>query len=243
MSCVRFEIDLDFFSGPLDLLLYLIQREEIPLEKIPIAYITEKYLNFLTPYLQKSDLKSEEINRLSDYLLLAVILIRYKIRALLRLKTKEEVNITLEEEEVSYYKIKEEFNYYKKIVGLLRVLEEEKFKFFPREGNFIKKESEEMPTLLELLKSYQKLWTSLNNTLSEITWVEKPKINIDEKMTEIKKKIKELRFLDFSQLVNDFNNREEIVVTFILLLELARLGEIRLIQEEVFGSLIIIALK
>jgi len=240
---VRFEVDLDFFSGPLDLLLYLIQREEIPLEKIPIAYITEKYLAFLTPYLQKPDLKSEEINRLSDYLLLAVILIRYKIRALLRLKTQEEVNINLEAEEVSYYKIKEEFNYYKKIAGLLRVLEEEKFKFFPREGNGIKETSEEPPTLLELLKSYQKLWTSLNHLPGEITWVEKPKINIDEKLAEIKKKIKEFRFLDFYQLLNDFNDREEIVVTFLLLLELARLGEIRLIQEEVFGSLIIIALK
>jgi segregation and condensation protein A len=243
MSCVRFEIDLDFFSGPLDLLLYLIQREEIPLEKIPIAYITEKYLAFLTPYLQKPDLKSEEINRLSDYLLLAVILIRYKIRALLRLKTKEEVNIAWEEEEVSYYKIKEEFNYYKKIAGLLKALEEEKFKFFPREGNFVKKEIEETPTIWELLKSYQKLWTTLNNIPSEITWIERPKINIDEKMAEIKKKIKEIRFLDFCQLLNDFTNREEIVVTFLLLLELARLGEIRLIQEEVFGSLIIIALK
>lgn len=239
---MRFEVELDFFQGPLDLLLYLTQREEIPLERIPIALITERYLGFLYPYLQKPELKSEEINRLSDYLLLAVILIRYKVRAILKLKIKEEVNFTLKEE-VSFYKIKEEFNYYKKVALLLRELEEEKLKLFPREGIFAKEDTEEPATIFELLKSYQKVWVALNNLPKEITWIEKPKINIDEKIQEIKEKIKELCFLDFNQLINDLANKEEIVVTFFLLLELTRLGEIRLIQEEVFGNLIIIALK
>lgn len=243
MNSVRFEIELDFFSGPLDLLLYLIQKEEIPLEKIPVAFITEKYLSFITPYLQKSDLTSEEINKLSDYLLLALILIRHKVRTLLKLKKEEVINIQQEEEEINFYKIKEEFNCYKKVALLLKELEEEKMKFFPREGNFIKKETEETPTLFELLKSYQKVWISFNNIPNEITWLEKRKINIDEKMKEIKEKIKTLRFLEFSQLINDFDCKEEIVITFFLLLELVRLEEIRLIQEEVFGNLIIIALK
>ncbi|MCX7837398.1 MAG: segregation/condensation protein A [candidate division WOR-3 bacterium] len=242
MSSVRFELELDFFSGPLDLLLYLIQREEIPLERIPIALITEKYLDFIIPYLQKPDLKSEEINKLSEYLLLAIILIRYKIRAFLKLKTQEEIEIK-PEEEISFYKIKEEFNYYKKIASLLKELEEEKLKFFPREGDIVKEEREELPTIYELLKSYQKVWISLNNIPTEITWLEKRKINIDEKMEEIREKVRKIRFLEFSQLINDFSCKEEIVVTFFLLLELVRLGEIRLIQEEIFGNLIIIALK
>ncbi len=242
MSSVRFEIELDFFSGPLDLLLYLIQREEIPLEKIPIALITERYLSFITFYLEKPDLKSEEINRLSDYLLLAIILIRHKLRAFLKLKREEEINLN-KEEEISFYQIKEEFNYCKQIASILKNLEEEKLKFFSREGNFIKKDVEEQPTIFELLKSYQRVWTSLNNLPTEITWLEKRKINLDEKMKEIREKIKEFRFLEFSQLIRDFNDREEIVVTFFLLLELTRLGEIKLIQEEVFGTLIIIALK
>ncbi|MEO0097356.1 MAG: ScpA family protein [candidate division WOR-3 bacterium] len=241
MSLLRFEVELDFFSGPLDLLLYLIQREEIPLEKIPVAFITEKYLSFITPYLKKPDLKSEEINRLSDYLLLAIILIRYKLRAFLKLKREEEININ--EEEISFYQIKEEFNYYKKAAFILKGLEEEKLKFFSREGNFTKEDIEERPTIFELLKSYQKVWTSLNNLPTEITWLEKRKINLDEKMKELREKIKEFRFLEFSQLIKDFNDREELVVTFFLLLELTRLGEIRLIQEEVFGALIIIALQ
>lgn len=243
MSSVRFELDLDFFSGPLDLLLYLIQREEIPVEKIPISLITEKYLSFLLPYLEKEDLTSEEINRLSEYLLLAIILIRYKLRSFLKLKREEEINLKQEEEEISFYKIREEFNYYKKVALLLKGLEEEKQKFFCREGNLVRRESEEPPTIFELLKSYQKVWIALNNLPTEITWLEKRKINIDEKLKELRKLIKEIRFLEFSQLINDFNCKEEIVVTFFLLLELVRLGEIRLIQEEIFGNLIIIALK
>ncbi len=242
MNSLRFEVDLDFFNGPLDLLLYLIQKEEIPLEKIPVAFITEKYLSFLTPYLEKPDLTSEEINRLSDYLLLAIILIHYKLKGFLKLKREETVNIK-EEEEVSFYQIKEEFNYYKKVAFLLKELEEEKAKFFSREGNFIKENIEEQPTILELLKSYQKVWTTLNNLSSEITWLEKRKINVDEKMKEIRERIEEMRFLEFRQLINDLTCKEEIVVTFFLLLELVRLGEVRLIQEEIFGNLIVIALK
>lgn len=241
MNLLRFEVELDFFNGPLDLLLYLIQKEEIPLEKIPVAFITEKYLSFITPYLEKPDLTSEEINRLSDYLLLAIILIHYKLRAFLKLKREETVNI--KEEEISFYQIKEEFNYYKKVAFLLKELEEEKAKFFSREGSFIKGNIEEPPTIFELLKSYQKVWTTLNHLPTEITWLEKRKINIDEKMQEIRERIKEMRFLEFSQLINDPTCKEEIVVTFFLLLELVRLGEIRLIQEEIFGNLIVIALK
>ncbi|MEO0090023.1 MAG: segregation/condensation protein A [candidate division WOR-3 bacterium] len=241
---MRFELDLDFFSGPLDLLLYLIQKEEIPLERIPIAFVTEKYLSFLTPYLEKPDLTSEEINKLSEYLLLALLLIRYKLRALLKLKRDEEPILKeQQEEEISFYKIKEEFNYYKKVALLLKELEGEKMKFFSREGNFLKENLEEPLTIFELVKSYQKVWISLNSTASEITWLEKRKINLDEKMKEIREKVRNLRFLEFNQLINDFNCKEEIVVTFFLLLELVRLGEIRLIQEEVFGNLIIIALK
>ncbi len=72
-----FRVDLDVFRGPLDLLLYLVRKHEVPISEVPIAAVTEQYLDYLTL------LESLDVNQVGDFLELASILIEIKSRTVL----------------------------------------------------------------------------------------------------------------------------------------------------------------
>lgn len=239
---MKFNISLPLFSGPIELLLYLIRKEEVSILEIPLATITNQFLEFIT---NAQNSVSQEFDRpplysdLSDFLIMAAVLIRIKIRKLI--PTPEE---KLDEVTVSLFEIYEEFEKYKKLASLLSSWEEERSSFFPRPKT-VPIEEEEMD-IVDLMKVFYQLQKKDGEKLV----IEKPFFRLEERIALVREKIrkmeipgsenKEKQFLTFFSLLREAKDIKDIIIIFFALLELAFLGEVKLIQEEDFGDILVI---
>ncbi|MEO0098232.1 MAG: segregation/condensation protein A [candidate division WOR-3 bacterium] len=237
---MKFNISLPIFSGPIELLLYLIRKEEVSIFEIPIATVTNQFLEFIRGL---SELKDQPFySDLSDFLLMATVLIRIKLRKLI--PTSEEKS---EEVTVSIFEIYEEFERYKKLASLLSSLEEERSALFTRPKT-IPTEEEELD-IVDLMK----IFYHLQKKGKEKLFIEKPPFRLEERIALVREKIEKMQavgngkgekeFLTFFGLLKEAKDIKDIVIIFFALLELAFLGEVKLIQEKDFGDILVIPLK
>jgi segregation and condensation protein A len=231
---MKFDISLSIFSGPIELLLYLVRKEEVSIFEIPIATITNQFLDFLRNLQEEPN-----YSNLSDFLIMAAVLIRIKLRKLI--PTEEEKP---EEATVSIFEIYEEFEKYKRFASLLSSLEEERSSLFSRPRT-LPVEEEEMD-LFDLMKVFYQL----QKKGAESPFLEKPNFRLEERIALIRERIqqmqmpgeenKEKRFLTFFTLLSEAKDIKDVIIIFFALLELAFLGEVKLIQEREFGDIILI---
>ena len=229
-------IELDVYQGPFDLLLDLIAQNEVDLWDIPIATITEQYLDYLY------SLQEQDLAIAGEFLLMAATLIRIKSRLLLPQESPPEED---EEEEVDpRTELVEQLVRYKFFKEVAQFLEEryaEASKHFTR-GQAL--ESLDLTplytnplgdvTLEGLRELYDKLLVELEKEppLHRITG----KISLPERLALVRLQLVGQPRATFSELLRD-RSPGEIVVTFLAILELVRLGEIVLVQTQSFGEI------
>lgn len=229
-------IELDFYQGPFDLLLDLVAKNEVDLWDIPIAAITEQYLAYLYS-LQEKDLAIT-----GEFLVMAATLIRIKSRMLLPQEPPEDE--TLEESEDPRTELVQQlvrYKFFKEAADFLQQRYAEAARQFTR-GQRI--ESYDLApvytcpvgelTLEELRSIYQELISESEkeppvHTISST-------ISLEERLALVRLQLMGQPRATFSELVRE-DSVAEIVVTFLAVLELARLGEIRLIQTKSFGEI------
>ncbi|MEO0102581.1 MAG: ScpA family protein [candidate division WOR-3 bacterium] len=239
---MKFNISLPLFSGPIELLLYLIRREEVSIFEIPLATITRQFLEFIK---NVQNPVSQEVNRqpiypdLSDFLIMAAVLIRIKLRKLIPTPEEKSGEVT-----VSLFEIYEEFEKYKKLASLLSSLEEERSFFFPRPKTAPIEEGE--MDIIDLMKAFYQLQKKGEKKLV----IEKPSFRLEERIALVREKIRRMeipgsenkgkQFLTFFSLLKEAKDIKDIIIIFFALLELAFLGEVKLIQEKDFGDILVI---
>ena len=236
-----YKIKLNTFEGPLDLLLFFIRRDELDIYDIPISQITKEFIEYLH-LLEQLDLEIA-----GDFLLMAATLMQVKVRMLLPKEIDEKgeeidprsdlVNALIEYKR--YKEMSEEFSF----------LEATQRKVSFR-GNFAKDEIEKQPELDTLLKNISifDLIKAFQNALMEkpkeaVHEVAKLNVSIDEQIDFIQAKVKELGRINFINLVKGITIKIKIVVTFIALLELIKMGEIGLQESPNFNDFEIFALQ
>ncbi|MBA7621722.1 segregation/condensation protein A [candidate division WOR-3 bacterium] len=223
-------LKLPNFEGPLDLLLYLIRKNELDIKTISLAQITREYLEYLT-MLQEIDL-----NIAGEYIVMAATLIKIKVRSILPHHDFTEIEETKDEAEILVRKLKE-YEKFKNISLFLKEKESKAIRCFPRgitcerrihiSGLNTLTYKEINSILLDILKR-----TRIRPVYSIIG----TKFDIKEKMEYIIIKITEKRVLFFSELIEK-KEIEEIIVTFIAVLELVKIQKIRIIQRKRFGRI------
>jgi segregation and condensation protein A len=230
---MSYEIKLDIFEGPLDLLLYLIKKNEIDIYNIPIATITDQYLKYM------EILKSIDLDLAGEYLVLASTLAHIKSRMLLpELQPYEDEKETEEDPRAELVWQLLQYQTYKEAAARLNnlsLLERDVFK----RGSPIDTASslaEETPTeidVFELIKAFQKIISRMDK--SEAMAIDAEKITLADRINDIMERLTRQKNLNFAELLENRKNRKEIVYTFLAVLELMKMRIIKAYQVGSFG--------
>ena len=221
-----YKVRLTQFEGPLDLLLHLIRRDKINIYDIPISRITSEYLSYI------DIMKELELEIAGEFFVMAATLIRIKAQMLLPKRVVEEG----EEEDPRDELVRNllEYKRFKEAAHQLAAKEEERRKHFARPSIRpleLKDYSEEFDvTLYELIDAFKEVVKNLKNRESYI--IEKENVTIEEKIEYISELLKGRSEILFSELFSNSSTKIDVIVTFLAILELMRLGTIRARQME-----------
>lgn len=230
------KVRLETFEGPLDLLLYLIKKNEIDIYDIPISVITRQYLEYLEV------MKNLNLDVAGEFLLMAATLLHIKSKMLLPATEEEEGEKEEEDPRAELVRRLLEYQRFKEAAQQLvkgPLLDREVFvrSFFG--DSLAEKEREEKVsgevTLFDLLEAMKKVLEGL--PAEEFQEISAEHLNIKDKILHIMERLWEADSMAFSDLYTSSTSRREIVVTFLALLELLRLRMIRVYQGEAFGSI------
>ena len=239
-------IKLEVFEGPLDLLLHLIDKNKVDIYDIPIVEITEQYLDYI------KQMETEDMNVMSEFLVMAATLIDIKCRMLL----PKEVNEEGEEEDprtelvekLLEYKMCKYMSYELKDRMITAERSLYKKPTLPREVSDYKQpvDYEELigdmtlAKLHEIFKSVMKRQVDkIDPVRSTFGKIEKDEIDMDAKTVYIEDYIKTHRTFSFRKLLEKQHNKMEIIVTFLVILELMKIGRIGIKQEDIFADIMI----
>ncbi len=225
---------LEAFEGPLDLLLYLIKKNEIDIHDIPIAEITSQYMAYI------GMMKLLNLDMAGEFLVMASTLIYIKSKVLIPREelSEEDIDVDPRRELVDQLL---EYQKYKEIAMQLAQKEKERHDIFTRpEGEWDRiAEGEDANlgdvTLYQLLDAFSNVLDVIKG--SETTLLEKEEFSVEEKIREILDKLRKEQSFSLVSLCKDMKTRIELVATFLALLELARLRELTLKQGEKFGDI------
>lgn len=234
----EYKIDLETYNGPLDLLLYLIRREEVDIYDIPIAKITDQYMVHLDK-LQKVD-----IGLAGDFLVMASTLMYIKSRTLL---PRTEIVEGEEEEDPRLELVKQllEYKRYKETTTAIAEWAEEKSKRYPRpKERQINEEETEQVSLdeIDVWRIAQLFSNFMKQTLGDVsTTIIYDNIPTQTYMDMVINRLINAYTISFNDLSFKARDETEIAGFFLALLELVRLKKIRLEQHEEFGEIRIIS--
>lgn len=224
------EVLLDSFSGPLDLLLYLIRKQNIDILNIPIVSITEQYLQ----YIQLMEFKKLELA--ADYLLMAAMLAEIKSRCLLPITPNEE-----EEEEdprmtlVRRLQAYEQIKYAAELLDTLPRQERDNFLTYitPDEIEVIKVYPD--VDLMELVEAFKLIMEKEGHKIHH--QISREALSVRDRMNWVLLKLQEHTVLEFTQLFTVEEGRMGLVVSLLAILELARQSLILITQANAFSAI------
>ncbi|MDK2856929.1 MAG: segregation and condensation protein [Verrucomicrobiota bacterium] len=233
----EYKVNLDVFEGPLDLLLYLIKKEEVDIYDIPINRITTQYME----YLELMKILNLEIA--GDFIVMASSLMVIKSRMLL--PDEERSPVDEEDEEDPRWDLVRQLVEYKKFkdaAGFLEHLEEVQENVFFREGEHVELGARPDVGLSDV--SIFDLITALNQVLDHAPKEEMQEIfaeqyTVGEKVDYLLEAVKNGKTLTLDRLFRNMRSRQEIVCTFLAMLELIKLNRLAARQDCYFGEIVI----
>ena len=239
-------VKLEAFEGPLDLLLHLIEKNKVDIYDIPIVEITEQYLDYI------KQMETEDMNVMSEFLVMAATLIDIKCRMLLPKEVDEEG----EEEDPRAELVQKllEYKMCKYMSMELRDRQVDAARNLYREQSLPEEVAAYKPPvdyeeligdmtlnkLHEIFKSIvRKQEDKIDPIRSRYGKIEKDEIDMDLKTLYVEAYAREHGSFSFRKLLEKQGSKAEIIVTFLIILELMKVGKIRISQEEIFDDIII----
>ncbi len=228
---MSYEIKLDIFQGPLDLLLYLIKKNEIDIYNIPIALVTEQYLEYLDL------MKSMNLDVAGEYLVMASTLIHIKSRMLLPVHEDEEETVDPRDELTRQLLEYQAFKAAALRFDAMNVLGRDVFgrtesEKDPRADD--DRPLEEM-NIFQLVEAFKQIVSSM--VAGEFMEIDTERISLSERINEIMEQLSKEKVLTFIELLGDMTDRVRVIYTFLALLELMKLRMIKAYQAEHFGTI------
>lgn len=216
---MSYHVRLTHFEGPLDLLMHLIRRDKINVQDIPISHITKEYLAYI------EIMQELRLEVAGEFFVMAATLMRIKAQMLLPRRPDEEEDEDPREELVrnllEYRKFKEAASHFAEKEGDRR-------KVFTRPAAK-PPEGEQEPSLMEvsifdLVDAFRKVMDDLKKQISYR--IEKETHTVEEKIDHIRSKVNTSSEVLFTELFSGETDRIEIIVTFLAILEMVKLGDL-----------------
>lgn len=231
-----YEIKLDIFEGPLDLLLFLIRKNEIDIYNIPIALITEQYLSYL------DIMRSLNLDLAGEYLVLASTLIHIKSKLLLPLDEGEGEEEEGKDPRAELVRQLLEYQAFKEAALSLDdrpLLDRDVFTRGAAEEEPAAGQEEDEPMVdldvFELFTAFRRIIAGFDR--KEELEIDVEKISLADRINEIMERLSEEGQVTFTELLGDRNDRRRIIYTFLAILELMKLRMIRACQSGSFGTI------
>lgn len=239
-------VKLEVFEGPLDLLLHLIDKNKIDIYDIPIVEITNQYMEYIR------NMQREDLNVMSEFLVMAATLLDIKCRMLLPKEVTEEG-----EEEDPRQELVEQLLQYKMYKYMAYELKDRQSDsdMVLYKGPTIPDEVREYeePVDLDLLlgdltlarlnaifQDVMKRQTDkIDPVRSKFGKIEKEEVSLSDKFAYVRNYMGTHRKFSFRQLLEEQRSKMHIVVTFLAILEMMKLGEVRVEQDGTFGEIMI----
>jgi len=228
-------IDLEMFEGPLDLLLFLIKRDELNIYDIPIASITRDFLSYVKMA------KELRLHTAGDFVLMAATLMKIKARMLLPLDSDGDDEI--EDPRTELMNMLLEYKRYKEASEAFATLERDQrphYYHIPAPWN----ETQEDPTailedvkLYDIMLTFQYLLKNYEDPVTHTVAVEE--VTLSEQVGFLNTLLRSSAKISFLEVLSRFESRLVVVVTFLAVLEMLRNHQIKVRQSELFDDLLI----
>ncbi len=239
-------VKLEVFEGPLDLLLHLIDKNKVDIYDIPIVEITEQYLDYIR------QMQNQDMNVMSEFLVMAATLLDIKCRMLL----PREVNEEGEEEDPRVELVQKllEYKMYKYMSLELKDRQVDAARNMYRDQKLPKEvanyrqpvnydelfQDMTLNKLHEIFKSMiRRQEDKIDPIRSQYGNIEKDEVDMDAKVMYVEAYAREHKVFSFRKLLEKQSSKMEIVVTFLVILEMMKNGVIYITQEKIFDDIMI----
>lgn len=231
---MNYKLKLDIFEGPLDLLLFLIKKDDIDITNIPISRITEQYMQYIEM------MKVLNLDIVGDFLVMAATLMQIKSKMLLPPDPSE---VCPEDPRDELVRRLEEYQRFKEIADELKEREIERRNLFSREltedaSQKMIDDAREVYYEASLFDLINALSEALKRTPEEVIHeIVKEEFTVEQKIHEILHLLLVTSNVTLSDIFAKSKSKVELIVSFLAILELIRLKEIKAVQLELFGSI------
>ena len=230
-----FNIKLENFEGPLDLLLYFIKRDKIDIYDIPITQITNEYISVI------DEAKALDVSIAGEFLFMASMLLRIKTQMLLPRQVDEE-SLDIDDPRIDLVAQLLEYKKYKNIANKLKNLHfENKDTFFRSSPKVLYDQSPDLSdfldevTLFDISKIFKE---AIENAPTQDSFeIYRETVSLQEQKDFILQGLKANKISSLKKLVKKLETKIEIIVTFLALLEMIKQSEIICLQKESFKDI------
>ncbi len=230
---MTYQLKLDIFEGPLDLLLHLIKEQKMEIHDIPVAEISRQYLKYME---LMTDLNLEVAG---EYLVMAAELTRLKSKMLLPSHGGDEGGEEGTDPRAELARRLMEYQRYKSAAGDLRQLEYERQQLFSRGSEIQVEEGDEEviidATVFDLFSAFKQVLSQ--RTFKEDFEIKITTLSVSEHIKQVLDILNEHESVTFESLFAENQSKQEVIVTFLALLELMRMALIRVQQGSQFETI------
>jgi len=239
---VSYQIKIENFEGPLDLLLYFIRRDELDIYDIPISRITKDFISVI------SEWKRLNLIIAGDFIVMASTLMRVKAKMLIPRPELDDDGIRLDPREELINQLID-YSRFKDAASFLKQMNEESSLMTPRQfQQSINPDSADTLNLvleditLFDIASYFKNVMEKRPIISQFELSREP-IKLEQQKEIILKRLNEKGRLSFKNLTKKIQSKLELIVTFLAILDLIRVGICHAVQDAIFGELELIKVQ
>lgn len=234
---MQYKVTIENFDGPLDLLLHLIKEQDIDIYDIKIEEITEQYLDFIRA------MKELNLSVASEYLVMATELIEMKSKMLLPKKIVETEDEYEEDPREVLIERLLAYKQYKEVTSEFKNLELTRKQVFTKEPENLsyyakEQENKEELGINDLIEAFNELMKRKELDKPIATKITKKELSVTEKVTKIRRILKEKKNVKFEELF-EVATKEEVIISFLSILEMVKKDEITLRQDSNFKSIVI----
>jgi len=232
----EYKVKFEVFEGPLDLLLYLIKKEEVDIYQVNLTRLATQFIEYI------DTMRLLDLEIAGEFLVMAATLMYIKSRELLPVDMQAQVEGEEDGEDPRWELIRQlvEYKKFKDAAAQLQTLEARQEHIFPRLPARLEFEadspSRQPASLFDLINAVNGVLKQFSRR-EDLRDIFEDKWSVSEKIAYLLRVLSERLSLRFSELFEGVTSRSEIVVTFLALLELIRLKQVTAVQREPFGEI------
>jgi len=233
---MHYEVKINEFEGPLDLLLHLIKKSNIDIYEISLEEITNQYLDYI------NSMKELNLDIASEYLVMSSELLEYKSKSLLP-KKEESTDEYEEDPKEELIKRLVDYKRYKEITSTFKELESIRSNIYTKSPSNISEYSEKVinndeVTIDDLINAFKKFMDRKSFEKPIHTKITTKELSVSERIVGIRDVLRKKKSINFIELF-DKCTKNYVVVTFLSILEMSKNKEIEIVQDNNFSNILI----